>query len=156
MCVFHFGSDVSIWRFSYKIFCCVDLCWHLGVWRVTELESWFPFVILVMFLFTCYVSGHAWPLHALLHSMFCIISTLFCWVNSFHQISTCLNCWCLSYTTLVFVMFCWHAIILDLIDSLSLFLLFTLSSTHTLLWGLMTCHFMIFKMMIWIDDKVFC
>ena len=95
MCVFQFGSNIFIWRFSYKIFCCVDWCWHLGVSRVTELESWLPSIILIMFV--CYVSEHAWPLHALLHSMFCIISTPFCWVNSFHQISTCLNCWCLSY-----------------------------------------------------------
>ena len=41
-------------------------------------------------------------------------------------------------------MFCWHAIILTLIDSLSLFLLFILSSTHTLLWGLMTLHLFMF------------
>ena len=123
--------------------------------RVTELESWFPFVILIMFLFACYVSGHAWPLHALLHSMFCIISTLFCWVNSFHQIS---NLFELLKFILYQFSFLWYHADMPLFNFdwwPVLFLLFILSSTHTLLWGLMTlhcccsklmtCHFMIFK-----------
>ena len=96
-----------------------------------------------------------------------ILSQLFfAELTLFIRYQTCLNCLSLSYTNLAFcdIMLTCHYLIL--IDGLSCFYcLYYLLPTHCFedWWlcicycsKLMTCHFKIFKMMIWIDDKAFC
>ena len=104
----------------------------------------------------------------------CMHSYIVCFVSSqlffaeltlFIRYQTSLNCLSLSYTNLAFcdIMLTWHYLIL--IDDMSCFYcLYHLLPTHCFedWWlcicycsKLMTCHFMLFKMMIWIDDKVF-
>ena len=105
----------------------------------------------------------------------CMHSYIVCFVLSqlffaeltlFIRYQTCLNCLSLSYTNLAFcdIMLTCHYLIL--IDGLSCFYcLYYLLPTHCFedWWlcicycsKLMTCHFKIFKMMIWIDIKTFC